>query len=359
MGTTFYDPYAAVMHAEWRERARRWRARPGESVFHLAGLLALLGAGVAMALRAGPPLLDSAAALWARYPEAAALAFLGAAASSGWQASRRAIQIWTTDWLAAQPTQPAVHRRRLRGIWLRQGLAWALPGAAVLAWADAETGPRIALPVGLLLAAGVGGRWAQRPPRAASQRTRRVTPFASRGRGTMSTWQLAEAGATLAPARLAPLLLVLLLMPRGPWTMILPALLLVIGLSLAHAWQRSVAVIPRAEAWLQTQPVRAGRWLRDAAALPTLLGAALAGLTAAVIWKLSGGYFAALTGIGVLALLALIWAVTVRWRRTPRHIGMHVAAQGMLLALVAQSLPIAAPALWAIQMVWLVRKGWR
>lgn len=359
MTATSFDPYHALWRATWRQRIDGWRAQPGEAAFHLAGLLALVSFMVAAALGGWSSLVRVAAGLLGVYPlESAVLLGAGVAWTARYRIGGQ-LREWEADWLSAQPIPRALRRRRLLQHALVMLLGWCLPLGTLLCAAEADVSVLLIL---LAVVAGcitAGTMVALRRSTRRSHAAHRETPFAAGTGDTLAAWQWAAAGASLAPTRVTPLLVVLLLMPRGPWTMILPALLLILLLSLARAWQLSVDVIPRAELWLETQPLRAGSWLRQLIKVPLLLGLALALLLAVSAGLITSTAMSGWVAVASLAALSLLWAVTLRWRRRPRSIGLNGTIQLVLLAAMFQALPPALPIVWCMQMVWLLQRGWR
>ena len=147
------------------------------------------------------------------------------------------------------------------------------------------------------------------------------------------------------------------LVPRGSWTQITVALMLV-GAGIAVVmWSRSVAVLPAAERWLAAQPLRGRDLIGRTAWFPALL-ATLGALAAALPPLLMGrASWAALAAAAVLMPAALHFAVTAAERRRPGRIGLTFALHLMLLTAALQALPLLVPPLWLAQCAWLLRKG--
>src|SRR5690606_33621413 len=121
----------------------------------------------------------------------------------------------------------------------------------------------------LAVAAAFAGQWlADRWRNSAALVVRRDSMLQATGRGSLWRWQWIVAGRTLAPAGLAPLLPVTLLLPRGPALMLAVALALVTVLATGSAFLRMVALIVDAQRWLDVQPLRPRDWLPQALLLP-------------------------------------------------------------------------------------------
>ena len=358
MFATRFDPYAAQIRLVLANRWAEAQARRTELIVH-----ALIGsaiAGLLLILLVRQREAIAALVAWGVQHHAMTLGglMLFALVLDQRAARRTHAQRLQRDWLAAQPVSPTVRRRRRRlvsitraagqGMVLLLGLWLAQLGWAGVAW----------LAAGVLAAALL----ASVLPDSLSSHLRpsaRETPFAPRGRGSFWRWQWVEAGASLAPRRLAWALLAIVLVPRGAWLMAGVAMGLVALVTVGHAWQRALAVIPAAQRWIATQPVPASRWVRACLAMPLLvLAAATAALSLAAL-AVDSHLLALAIGLGLPAFGLLHLAVVIGNRRHPQRIAWHWPLHAVLLVSVIQSLALFAPLWWIAQLIWLLRRSGR
>jgi hypothetical protein len=359
MSTMAFDPYFAQSRLLWRNRVSEWRTRPGEAGFHALAwscvVALLVGALVSQANQARQALN------WLRveYPFSALLALSALVLLDQQQARRRQRSTWSQDWLQAQPVALAVRRRhrrlliggRLAGVYV---LAWPL-----LAWAGAGAGEVMVLSLGCAAAAGIGHALGDRERSGTQAPASRETLSTSTQHGSISRWQWIEAGAALAPRHLAPLLLVILLVPRGPAAMALLALFL-LGLAAGTSgWLRAVGVIVQAERWLRSEPVQARTWLRQSYRLPLL--ALLAGGAVWITLALLNDalLLGLLVGVGLPMLGSLYLLVVASGRSQPQRVPLRMALHVCVLLACAQALPPLLPLVWLAQLWFLHRRSER
>jgi len=359
MSSSSFDPYLALQRAEWRQRLDESRRHPGQTLFYALAALAFAALLAPVAASAWPRLLQLVRVLRDDEAIQTLLVLVVAVALGARNATRSRRQAWANDWLAAQPVAGALRRRRALRAHVFDCLGVTAPGALLLA-ASGSGIYAIAILVGVgVFAHAIGAASLGRNPAIALKVGPRETPFRVGRTPALSAWQWAEAGSSLAPARVAPLLLVLLLVPRGPWTLLFPALFGMSAIGLFNAFARATRVIVLAEAWLLPQGVAARAWLRGVLQVPLLLASGLALLPALAAAAMVGPMAALGVGIVVVAALALHLAVTIERRRLPGQIPVHGAVHLLLLVAVAQALPPLLPLLWIAQMAWLLRRGWR
>lgn len=359
MRTPQPDPYAAERAAVWRNRWAYWRGHPQETLFHATAIA--MAAALLLAVLSGAIESISAAlhALFDTYLTATQLTLAVAGAWAHHRARREQRQRWSQDWLATQPLSSGL-RRRLRWQSFARRLLVQLGALLAALWLARASMTTAVGAVMLLTCSGlVGDLLADVTWQSGSRKQARELPRRIDGHGSLRRWQQVESAAVLAPRRLAWMLLLILLVPRGPALMILPALgLIVLGI-LAHAWQRCLAVIPAADRFLEAQPVAASVWLRQALAWPLLwLGLGMAGLSG-LAWLIGS---TALLGLSLLVLpsLALLQlACTAAERRAPRRAALLFLVQMSLLLAVWQAMPVVGVPWWLIQMLWLWRRARR
>lgn len=351
-----FDPYARQSRLTWANRLAQWRQHRGEFVFHLlaAGIGLVLLANLALAQRA--PVAELLTWLWQQHAATSGFVLLLGLTldqHARWRDTRLRL---ARDWLSAQPLSAALLRRRR----LRRVVARALWQAALLTSIAgfsrlplAATGGALALiPIAAILGHAL-------PLREASRLQSRETPFATRGRASFWRWQWIEAGASLAPQRMAWALLAILLVPRGGWVMAGVAFGLMFLVAAGTAWQRSLAVIPVAQRWIATQPIAPSAWLRACLAMPLLLLGGMGLLLIAVAFAADSLALALVFGLGVPAFGGLHLAVVASERLHPERIVWLWPLHAVLLASAIQSLPPLAPVVWAGQLIWLGRRSVR
>jgi len=358
MPTTHFDPYAAQARLLWSNRVSQWRAQPGEAGFNAAAWLAMLGALGWIAARQ----LDSLAAglIWLRTQQPLLALALAALCSllDQWQSRRRQRRVLATHWLSAQPVSASVLWRRR---WLScAGRMLAAAGAAapLLVMAQGNGDDALMLAACCLPAAILGNRLGDidRPTRL---RRRRETAFTSHGVGSIPRWQWIEAGASLAPFRLAPMLLLIVLVPRGPAALAVIALALVMLATAINGWLRGVWVFVLAENWLGVQPLSTRTWLLPAIRLP-LLQLLVASLALALLAMANDArVLAILLGVGLPMIGCLYLAVVASGRAMPRRVPLRFGVQLTVLIASSQAFAPLMPAVWLIQMVVLLRRSLR
>lgn len=261
------------------------------------------------------------------------------------------------DWLSAQPIAPSVRRRRRLLLLLRLRV-FAAVAAPMLLLANASLSQTLMVTVCAVVAALIGNAMGdiERAPHRQS-RPRETAFQTSRARGSVFNWQCIEASASIAPRHLAPLLLVILLVPRGPLLMALVALTLLLIVTGVSAWRRAVMVIVQADRWLLVEPIPARAWLLQSLRLPLLM---LLGGTAALVslsWTSAGPLLALAVGLASPVLGLLYLAVVASGRAQPRRIPLRFAVHTGLLAACAQALLPLIPVLFGAQLVFLFRRG--
>ncbi len=353
------NPYALQSRMLWRNRVAEWRRRPREATF--LALASLAGLGLLAAIIHGvlPGVTHSLVWLREQQPLAAAVVLLAAVLADQLQARRRQRRQVADDWLAAQPVATAVRQRlRVRALVLRLLLALVLMWV-LLRLAGASAPASLLMTVGSVIAAALGNLLGDRQQAVAAARRHRATPFTSTATGSLWQWQWLEAGASLAPRHLAPLLLVILLVPRGPAMMVLPALALVTLTASINGWVRAVNVIVAAHAWLQAEPVAPRRWLPQALRLPLLTLVAAAMGLGILGWLAAAPLLAGVAVIAPLAFGTLYLAVVSSGRAAPQRIPLRLTLHALLLVAIVQVMaPLALP-LWVMQIVWLTRGSLR
>jgi hypothetical protein len=359
MSTATFDPYRAQSRMLWRNRLSEWRRRPGEAGFQALAWACLLALLAAAAVSQAEQARQWLPWLRAEHPWGALLAMVVLVVLDQRQARRRQRLTWSQDWLQAQPVAPVIrrqHRFRLIGVRL---LAVYAPAMPLLAWAGASAGETAMLLIACAAAAGMGHQLGDREGPWIRARPRRATLSESTQRGSVRRWQWIEAGAALAPRNLAPLLLVILLVPRGPIAMALLALSLLAMAAAASGWLRAVGVIVQAERWLRSEPVPARSWLRQSYRMPLL--ALLAGSAGWVVLALlnDAQMLALLVGGGMLVVGSLHLLVVASGRAQPRRLALRMALHLCLLLACAQALPPLLPLVWLGQLWFLLRKSER
>ena len=363
MPARHYDPYLAQSSAEWRQRARDWSRRPAETALVFVAGLAMLAVALAMLLGQWPRIVAMLQLLRDEHGVASLLMLFLFAIGTGRNAGRRRAVERQRDWLASQPLAAPVRSAVTLRWHLRLVFPTLLVGSVLLVLANSSV--LALLLFGLVLSSGYAAglllsrrdRLSPSKPIGRQDRARQ-SPFAGSGSPTISAWQWIESGGALAPARVAPLALLLLTVPSGPWTLLLVALYAMALLALGNSYLRAVAVLPLAEAWLRAQCLPSRRWLAGALPVPLVLSLALAVFAALPLLWTGHALTALLAASGVLAVALLHLAVTLAWRRQPRRIPLQAAIQWMILLLVLQVMPPVAPLCWAIQITLLARRAW-
>lgn len=359
MPTSHFDPYARQTHLLWRNRVNGWRSQPAEAVFAALAWLATI-ALMSWLLLAQLPRLRGYL-LWLR--EEHAWATLGACAlmvlMDQQQSRRRQRHDAAHDWLSAQPIMPAVRRRR-RWLLLLRLLPFAAVATPLLLLAKASLLQALMLAASASVAALIGNVLGDFERTPARQTRPRETAFqTSRARGSMFSWQCIEAGASIAPRHLAPLLLVILLVPRGPLLMALVALLLLLVATGISAWRRAVMLIVQADRWLLVEPTPARIWLLQSLRLPLLMLVAGTLALLSLAWFGAGAVLALAVGAGLPVLGLLYLGVVVSGRAQPRRIPLRFAVHVAVLAACTQAFPPLLPLLWGGQLIFLCHRSLR
>lgn len=347
MNPLMRDPYALQSRLVWHNRWRSWAQHPGEIAFHATGWLALAALLGGIVLARGPALLDLLRSALA-WPEHVLGLNLLATALDQQQFRRRQRREWQQDWLAAAPL------RRSQRRWRRGKTAatrWLI-GSGLLILPLLAAGADIPFMLLLLasgaLAALLGQRLGDvdRAPRTGAAARQRID--AIDGPGRLWRWQAIEALATFTPRQFAWLLLGILLVPRGGPVMALVALAVLAVIATLRAWQRMLAVIPLAQAWLQAQPLRGSAWLRRATPLPLALLAAASALASAAAAAVGSPALLLVTALGLPALALLQLLLHLALRGQPRQLPVQSALQFVLLLACLQAFAPLALGLWLL-----------
>jgi hypothetical protein len=361
MTATSFDPFRSERALLWRNRIARWREDAGQTVLHgvaLLGLAALLLPLLRQSARAlAQPMLDALL----RWPGPVAVMLLGLFA---WRQARRRQALERTEtreWWAAQPIAAQIRSARRRewqaveaGFQFATGaLALAIAGAPPLAYAMLLLLVLFAIVLSPLLARRIAWR--------ESRRAQLGSRLGDAGRGRLWRWQRIETGVALRGRALGYGVWALLLVPMGSGPGVV---LIVLGAGLvlamlATTWTRSLAVLPEAHAWLQSQPVAGRRWLGAGVVVPaTVLGVATL-LVASVLYSLGTPALALAAMFAMAAFGALQFACSFALRGEPRRSALHLALHlTVLVSVVQAAAPLALP-VWLMQMCWLLRRGVR
>jgi|JI9StandDraft_1071089.scaffolds.fasta_scaffold139180_1 hypothetical protein len=345
---------ALILRARWR----RWRATPAQSLW-LAFVVLGMAAGLLWLLL---PLWHSPPAWlreqWQHTPRVGAALWIVACGQWLWQRQRRIRLSVAQGWMAAWPRMQRAERRYIGAqLWLLATALATLP--LLLIWRAAPHVGWLSLcaVAPLLWASLLQWRWPLWPAAQASTRIvqRRViaTPARDR-RARFSDWQRTAAKAHKTARTQALLALpALLLTPSGmSGVSMIVGIVALLALSQAlHTHHIALAVIPRAQQWLEAQPsysklrhelLRYPLWQGTRTVLPTLLALWLAGMHAQVLAML---LLAALTWLLLHALIHF------RWRHQPRHIPISVGVHLISWVLISQ---VFSPALvvLAVAQIW-------
>lgn len=359
MSIPVFDPFRAESAMLWRNRAARWRANAAETVFHALALLAL----AVLLLWPLPDLLartDSATRVreaLQQWPLAIALAVFVAMLLRQHRvvAHERALQ--TRHWLALQPLQSRLLRSRRDHRQRREALLQVGAIALVLVAADAHLHGIAVAALLATLALLLAPHLPQRGDPQTATNLRLHSAVCDAGVGRLWRWQKIDIGIAFRGRSLAGGVLILLLVPMGSHPLTI-AVTLLCGLAIAWlltAWRRSVAVLPAAQAWLGTLPLRSARLLRATVGVPLLVLGVSMILLLIGFATLGASRFGAIAALGVLALGALHFACVAAQRRSPRRIGIVFAVQAGVLVAVLQAMPPLAPLVWLAQLAWLWR----
>ncbi len=354
-----FDPYAAQSRWLWLNRLAAWRAHAAESAF--SGLAWCAGLAVIgwIALSQLPTLRALVTWLLAQHPWLTLCCVIVALGVDHWRARRTQRQRWADDWLSAQPIGRPIRRRR-RLIALATRCAWqSALIAPLLLLANASAMGWLVLGSCALAAASLGNWLGDIDGSPVIRGRRRETLFTSTATGSLRRWQWIEAGASLAPRHLAPLLVAILLVPRGPAAMAIAALVMVLMASAVSAWLRAVRVVIQAERWLAVEPISATTWLRQCLFVP-LLGLLVGALAlAALMLAVANAAVALVAAVGLLIVGALYIGVVGTHRAQPRRIPLSMTLHVVLLAATVQALAPLLPLVVGAQLFVLFQWGLR
>jgi len=354
-----FDPYRAEQRLLWRNRIAQWCAQPAQSAWHALALLALLIVLLPIARQALHEARQALEWLMAQQALPLAISLVVLLSIAQQEADRRLQRRLARSWLAAQPVSA---RCKARMVWRHRAgraVGYALAGHGLLgmqaplsmhaAW--------LGIVVGATLFAAL---WASQPRSLPRPRpTARSAVLRPRGRGSLWRWQVAEAGASLAPRSLAWALLVILLVPRGPAVMAAIALLLVLLVVLAHAWVRAVRVLPAAQRWLGAEPLPPRRLLLGCLPYPLLLLSIVTLCLVGLAFAFGNPLLGWMAALGLPAFGSLHWLSVAAHRQRPARAALELVAQSTFLLGLLQALPLLAPLVWLGQMVWLWRRSLR
>jgi hypothetical protein len=401
-----FDPFRTQARFAWRNRWARLRRDRVQAAVHAAALfaLALLLGVPAWNARAGWG--GAVADLLRQWPTAVWLVAVSVMASSfaaRWRALHAAAR---HDWLAALPVAASRRRRRVQDALLLQAAGFAAIGSVLLLAAHAgalhfatflfaiATALSLAWPLAWwrerrVAVAGAGDASSRAADRsggtagalvdsalqvrdAAAATDLRPVPsmraretwssvVADRGTGRLWRWQRLACGVALHGRTLAWGALAWLTVPMGGgFGAALVAGVAGISLAwLAGAWRRCLAVIPQAQRWLATQPMRPAQLLRAASGVPAVVLALAIAAVAGVPLALGVPALAAFAALALFAFGALQFAATAAERRRPARIALAFLVHAALLVGVLQAFPIAALPLWMVQMIMLLRRALR
>lgn len=357
MPISTFDPYAHQASLLWRNRVDGWRTQQAESIFAALAWLATMACIAWLTLAQLPRLREWS--LWLREEHAwtsvAACAVIVLLDQQ--QARRHQRRAAAQDWLSAQPIPPAIRRKR-RWLLLLRLLAWFAVAAPLLTMAKVSLSQALLLAACATAAALIGNalgdinRAGQR-----HSRPREAVFPTPRARGSLFNWQCIEAGASLAPRHLAPLLLVILLVPRGTLLMALVALILLLIVTGVSAWKRAVMVIVQADRWLLVEPISTRTWLLQSLRVPVLMLLVGTIVLAVLAWVAVGSPLALAVGAGLPMLGLLYLGVVASGRAQPRRMPLRFAVHIALLAACAQALPPLLPLLFGTQLALLFRRA--
>jgi len=348
-----FDPYRAERRLLWRNRLQRWRAHPAETVFHAVGWLAVAALLLTLLIAQRDALGAAITSLLQTWPRLLLALLLFLIVLDQRRARQRQRAAEASDWFNAQPISAALRRQHR---W-RAG-AWRTAITLVAFTLLAQLGEIAPLHIALLsplivLVALLGNVLGERMLLGGSSTSRahRLSVLPINGRGSLMRWQAIEAGAALAPKALAPLLLVILLVPRGPVQMVAVALLLLCIALAINGWRRAVQVIVMATHWLHAEPIRRRQLVLRCLPLPTLTLMTASGCVLLLAWAsgqtLLGGMLAAVFAVTGLLWLGVVASAPHATRRHP----LHFALQLVMLVAALQSLPPLAPLVFCAQLL--------
>lgn len=361
MSSLPFDPFRAERALHWRNRVGRWRADAAQTLLHAAALLALvalLAPPLLHGIEAAGPVLHAALQRWPLALGLAAFALLALRQAGRQHALRRRE---AREWWLAQPIAPALRRRRAwRIATLEALLQFALAGL-VLGLARVAPGVYGVCAALVLAAAAAGPLLADRIAARQSRRERAGSRVGDAGAGRLWRWQRVETGVALRGRQLALGLWALLLVPMGsgPATVVATLAAGLLLAILATAWTRVLAVLPQAQAWLQSQPLAGWRWLAALVAVPAALLLLATSLIASALAAAGAPGLALAAVVALVAGGVLQFAVVFAWRAAPRRIALQTLLQLMLLVAVVQAFAPLAALLWLLQVALLLRRGVR
>ena len=363
MSTISFDPYRWQRMLLWQNRIARWCAAAAETTFHAVALVGLVAVALALLstlFSRNIPLHVVADAL-ARWPVVIGLATLLQMTLRQVHVLTRLRQLRADDWLGLQPIHEAVHRQHQRVRQQREALLQIALVAAAVAASGASWWWFAVLAADAIVAMLLAPLIHRRPNTQTQWNIRRRSSIGDPGRGRLWLWQTIEAGFAFRGRSLAGGMLILLLIPIGSRVSTI-VFYVAAGLAaawLTTAWNRSLAVLPAAQAWLAPQPLHGARLLLATCATPALL------LLAAATIVAFGGVALGATRAGILAAGMLIalgilqFACVALERARPRRSGLLFALHLGLLLGVLQALPMLTPLLWLAQTSFLLRAAVR
>lgn len=348
-----FDPYRRQQRLLWQNRVARWRAAAGETAFHALGLgaLAIVALWSLSALFARTDPWRAVADALLRWPAAIGLAALLLMTWRQMQVLAVLQQQRAGDWLGLQPVPDAVHRHRRRVRQCREMVLQSAFGAFLVVASGASWWWFAFLIVAAVAAMLLAPLAKNRRDTQALWNIRQRSAVVDAGVGRLWRWQKVEAGFAFRGGSLAGGALILLLIPIGS-SVLAVAICFIAGLvaaALGSAWNRSLGVLPAAQAWLATQPLRGSRLVTATCAVPALLLAGAASLVVFGCIALDAARFGVLAAAALVALGILQFACAAAERARPRRSGIVFALHLTLLIGMLQALPTAAPLLWLVQ----------
>jgi hypothetical protein len=349
-------------HEDWlqlRARWRQWRALPEQSLW-MASVLLMLGGllwwAVLPVLRSPP---EAVRAFWQANPRLVVALWTVVSGQQLWRVRRhigvRAAQGWMASWPGVAHAERRYARAHLLG---RAIVLAALPATLMLRDAPqlgwlwiAICAPALwALLLPLTDTASQTLTHRRRPPVPRPSRAQRPARFSDWQRAAASSHKTARMQALLAlPA--------LLLTPAGMSGLaLIVSLIALFVLSRAlHTQQVALAVLPRAQQWLASQP-RYAAMRRELLRYPLWQGTRTIVVFVSALW-LAGlrGEVSLLVGITLLGWLLLHALIHYRWRTEPRRVGISLSVHLVSWVLVSQ---VFSPALIPLALLQMIHQ-WR
>ena len=353
------NPFVHEDWLHWRTRWRRWRALPGQSLWIA---VVLLGSATWL-LWWSRPLLSSPpswlVSAWQQSPRVIVALWIVLCGQWLWRQRRHIARRATHGWMASWPGVTRAERSYAAAQLLaRAFLLAALPligwlrGAPQIGWLWIAIGAPVLwallLPrIGASAPALVDSR---RPPGPRPSRAQRAPRFADWQRAAASAHKTARVQAMLAlPA--------LLLTPAGMsgLALIISLIALFVLSRALHTQQVALAVLPRAQQWLDTQP-RYPALRRELLRYPLWQGTRTILILVVALW-LAGlrSEVSLLVGIALLGWLLLQALIHYRWRAEPRRVGISLSVHLVSWGLVSQ---VFSPALIPLALLQMIHQ-WR